>query len=1089
MWVDFDHPHLLWLLLLAVPIFWLGKISLGTLEPSRRWTAIGLRLGVLTLLVLILAQPQAERWNRDLTVITVVDHSESVRRFAQPPTVSGQSDSGGAIDHRTPVTIDDWLAQWVARSSQDHEQDDRLGVVTFDGRPIVRALPSGDFELGPGTVDQPTQGTDMASAIRLGMAMFPPDSGKRLVLISDGNDTASGDGADILAAATEARAAGIPIDVLPIDYHVDREVLVEGVYAPAESRQGQTVALRAVLRATSPAQGTLYLKHDDQIVDLASGQGKGISVRPDQWTLEAGAGDASIRLPDDQKSPSNESGQAQPWPQTGSSIGQMYVWMRKIDLPMGWVGTNRFELIFEASEGYDTMVANNRAEGFTLVHGKGRVLFVDHLGSPSGEILPNALRQHGIDLDLVPAQSIPRRLDGLHRYDAVILQNVPAETVSTRQHKLLARYVNDLGGGLVMIGGVDSFAAGGWTNSPVDRVLPVSCQIPSQTVLPSGALVIVLDRSGSMGSSVGGSPYSQQELANEAAVLALGTLYPQDLIGVIAFDHSPKWIVDLQINSDARAVAKRIRTIQPGGGTNIYPALEEAYEALAPLTTQDAAVKHVILLTDGQSQQGEYYRIIGKMVKSGITVSTVGVGDGVNSTLLGQLAQMSGGSYHPIADPSNLPQVFIKEARTIRKNLIKEQTFVPKLVATGSPIVKGFEGWPPLKGFVLTGMKNGAYTPMLGPEDEPIFAHWQVGLGRSAAFTSDATHRWAKDWLNWGGYSDFWARTVRAVARPSASRDYDLTTTIRDDTLRIRLDAVSGQGSNRSSTSTFVNFLEIVGTVLDPNGDAHQVTLRQTGPGVYEAQLPADTPGNYVVSLFVQHPGALGESTGQRQVVFGGTSRPPGEELRRFRSNRAVLEQVASITGGRVLAPDQQDPAALFNRQAIGATRSIRPLWRPLMMVLLAIFLLDVATRRIAWDLAASRQWVAERYASLTQLLKPRHVEATGTLAALKKRAGEVEERLAAPVAEHPPPHLSAKRTFEADPDAAVSGGLTDIVGAATVTQPTASASTKAPARSENDEVPTTGRLLDAKRRARLRMEPESGPQHEPPEKNRNESE
>ena len=205
------------------------------------------------------------------------------------------------------------------------------------------------------------------------------------------------------------------------------------------------------------------------------------------------------------------------------------------------------------------------------MHGKGRVLVVDHLGAPSGRILPEALREHGIDLDVVPPAGLPRRLDALQRYDAVILQNVPADAVSSRQQKMLARYVNDLGGGLIMIGGVDSFAAGGWTNSPVDRVLPVSCQIPSQTVLPSGALVIVLDRSGSMGANVSGSAYSQQELANEAAVLALATLYPQDLVGVIAFDHSPKWVVKLQFNSDAAAVAKRSARSSPAVVRTSFP--------------------------------------------------------------------------------------------------------------------------------------------------------------------------------------------------------------------------------------------------------------------------------------------------------------------------------------------------------------------------------------------------------------------------------------------------------------------------------------------------------------------------------------
>ena len=1090
----FDQPRLLWLLLLAVPIVWLGVRSLAALEPGRRWTAIGVRLLVLGLLVVILAGPRGQRWHEDVTVVAVVDQSESIRRFAKPPGVgrgTGSAGEGEPVDLDAPVTIDDWLQDWVRRASRDHEQNDRLGVVTYDGQPAVKALPSGDFDLPAGTVGQPAGGTDTATAIRLGLALFPPDSGKRLVLVSDGNDTASQDGADLLAAAKEARAAGIPVDVLPIDYRVEREVLVEGVYAPSESREGQSAGVRAVLRATSPARGLLFLKHDGEVVDLnGPGDGKAIIVLEHEWTVE--------QLTDDEGSDAagvagaaaadGEGGDA-PGAVGEGAAGGMYVWMRKIDVPLVLAGTNRFEIIFEPAKGFDAMAGNNRAEAFTLVHGKGRVLFVDHLGAPSGSILPAALAEHGIELDVVASSGLPRRLARLQRYDAVILQNVPAEMVSTKQQSMLAEYVNDLGGGLIVIGGPDSFAAGGWTNSPVDRVLPVSCQLPTQTILPAGALVLVLDRSGSMGSPVSGSPYSQQEIANEAAVLALATLYPQDLVGVVAFDNSAKWVVPLGLNSDPSAIAQRIRSIHPGGGTSIYPGLKEAYDALAPLSPRDAAVKHVILLTDGQSQSAKYYRVVGDMVRSGITLSTVGVGDGVNDGLLGQLAQMSGGNYYKITDPNDLPQIFIKEARTIRKNVIKEQSFVPTVVVSGSSIVTGMGAIPPLEGFVLTGRKDGAFTPLLGPEEEPIFAHWQVGLGRSAAFTSDATNRWATAWLKWGGYADFWARTVRAIARPSASRDFDLLASIENDVLRVRLDAVSEEaaGSRRGGGGSFVNFMRVVGTVLGPDGKTHKVTLDQTGPGVYEARLPADEPGNYVVSLFVDEPGRGGGQGGdQRRVIFGGTSRPPGDELRRFTSNRARLEQIAAITGGRVLDPTRVDPDTLFNRRSIAASRSVRPLWRPLMVWLLVAFLIDVAVRRIAWDVAAMRGWVGDRLRIVGQLMKPRQVEAAATLEALKKRASQVEERLSSgrddvessvEAGSSLSSPVVTDRKFEAGPEAGpiASGGFSQAFGGAGVkedqTEKPPAPAAQTPAKDVDPQAGTTQRLLDAKRRARERMD------------------
>lgn len=1097
--IHFDHPEALWLLLLAVPVVALGVRSLATMDRTRRWSAIGLRLVVLTLLVLILSGVQAVRWHEDLTVIAVSDQSESIRRFAQPPRKIPTDQTEGGANQQEPVAIEDWLQDWLRHNSRGHYPDDRLGVITFDGRPIVQSLPSADLDSDTTSPSTPTTGTDIASAIRLGMALFPADSGKRLVLISDGNDTISPDGSDLLAVAREARAAGIPVDVLPIDYRVTNEVLVEGVYAPVESREGQTVSLRVVLRATAPAEGLLHLKHDGHLIDLnGPAIGAGLPVHLDRWA-------------DQQPTPAPEEAAPEPLVEAGSTNnnhndqltgrtdGGRFVWMRKIEVPLALAGANRFEVVFEPAQGQDTIVTNNKAESFTLVHGKGRLLIVDNLGSPAGRILPNALREHGIESTVVSGRQIPNRLTTLQRYDAVILQNVPIEMVSTKQQKLLARYVNDLGGGLVMVGGVDSFGAGGWTHSPVDQVLPVSCQVPNQTVLPSGALVLVLDRSGSMASGVTGSRYSKQELANESAVLALQTLYPQDMIGVVAFDNSPQWIVQLRMNSSPQRVAKLVRSIQPGGGTNIYPALVEAYEALAPLQAQDAAVKHVILLTDGQSQDGRYYEIVGKMVHSGITVSTVGVGDDVNAAVLGLIAQMSGGTYYPISDPSKLPQVFIKEARTIRKNLVKEVTFDPQVVATGSPIMSGFASVPPLHGFVVTGAKNGAYTPILGPEGEPIFAHWQVGLGRTAAFTSDATNRWSAPWLQWGGYADFWARVVRAVARPSASREFDLLTSFEKDKLKIRLDAVSDAGTKRREAggSSFVNFLQVAGTVLGPDGRPQPVTLHQTGPGVYEVALPTQEPGNYIVSLFVQGNASGSGDADQRHVVFSGAIKPEGTELRRFRSNRARLEQVAQITGGRVLDPTSRHTQTLFDRGSITASRSIRPLWRPLMFGLLSVFLLDVAIRRIAWDFASVMRWVTQRFEVLGRMMKSREDEAATTLDALKKRANQVDQHLAHVAASGPTadesstrqaasPSPSPEQKFEAATGAVAEHDLAASLQGAAVTEPQADKPrprTKASTSQTGSDTPVTGRLLDAKRRARQRMRDDSnGPNanHDP---------
>lgn len=1086
MWIRADHPEYLWLLAVIPALVIPGWRWLWMLEPARRWTILGLRAATWLVLVLTLSGLELVREHDQLTVIAVVDGSESARRFGS-----------AALEQAGKGDLDQWLRTWLteaagqafdrvwARLRTGRRPEDRIGLVRFDGRPTVVQLPSGELSWDQAAIGRPVDGTDAAAAIRLAMALFPTDSAKRLLLVWDGNATTSPgpSTSDVLAAAREAQAAGIPIDVLPIEYRVDREVLVEDLIAPPQLRQGQTAALRIVLSASHRAEGQLHVKHNGVLLDLTPEEaGTGIPIRPSDWVLQ------------EADSPLDE---------LSTAAGGRFRCVKIVELPLADRGLHRFEAIFEPAADQDSLAVNNSAQASTLVWGRGKILVLDGVGGDSGAILPTTLRQRGLEVQMLPPQALPTEAGQLLAYDAIVLHNVAAEALSPLQQKGLVQYVHDLGGGLVMIGGPDSFGAGGWANSPVEAILPVSCQLPAQTVLPAGALVIVMDRSGSMGEGVQGSPYTKQEIANEAAVLALTSLYPQDLVGVVAFDHQASWIVgsvdQLVPNNDPKRIAQLIRSIQPGGGTNIYPGLEQAYLALARLSPEDAAVRHIILLTDGQSQEGPYFQLIGKMVQAGITLSTVGVGNDVNHELLEQLAKMAGGAYHPVSDPKKLPQIFIREARTVRRNLIKEVPFVPRLLASGSPVTAGLSGVPELRGLVVTAPKNDPrlFMPMLGPDGEPLFAHWQVGLGRAAAFTSDATNRWAAAWLSWPGYADFWARTVRMVARPATAAGLELTSRFQGQSLHLRLEATSESFPSEPSSQSaarFLNFLSVRGSVLTPDGQSITVQMEQTGPGVYEASIPALSAGSYLISLIAQAPGVSGKGsegkteeepgeTVQREsgagtyAIFSGANRPVSPELRVFRSNRAVLEQIAQMTGGRVLDPGSPTAMELFARQNLRPARALRPLWPSLLVVLLVLLLMDVAVRRIAWDARALAEALGQWLDSLLGILRVRTVEAEATLQALRKRVRKVEQRLrpaesspVAPSSASPTPakRFQAKETFEPAED------TTKAIGAA---QAAPERSPTGPGEPEKDDL--TRRLLETKRRLRqqLHRNPES-PEH-----------
>ncbi len=1082
--LGFEHPQYLWLLLLGIPVVWLGLRSLATLDAGRRWLAIAIRFALVTLLVFILAGVQMVKQHTDMTVVAIVDQSESVQRFARPGKASPLSGL------EPEASGDLWAMKYLAQASDSRKADDKIALVGFDGKPYVRAMPSSDLNFDPGAIVQPVDGSDVASSIRLAMAMFPANNGKRMVLATDGNDTVAGALA-MLDAAREAKAAGIPIDVLPIEYKVDNEVTVDAVYNPVEARQGQTVGLRIVLRATKPARGQVYIKHDGNLLVLGNKGVNGASVKETDWTPEAY--DSLTNTPANAANPVA----AQTQPVSGMAIlpgmpgyspdGKVsrYVCIKTVDLPMAYSGINRFEVEFQPEAGFDQLPGNNKAESFALVSGKGKTLFVDGVGSDSGSILPKNLQARGYDITVIGPENFPTRLAELQRYDCVIFQNVPIDDILPGQQGNLSRYVTELGGGFIMIGGPDSFGAGGWTGSPIDKLLPVECQIPNQKIMPSGALVIVLDHSGSMGSPVAGTNKTQQECANEAAALAIQTLYADDLVCVIVFDDGADIVVPMGRVGSSAGIQKVVRSITPAGGTDILSGLNLAAGQVNKLNSQEAAVRHVLLLTDGQSAEGNYRATIGSIVKAGGTVSTVGVGDGVNGQLLQNLAQMGGGTYYPIQNPKTLPQVFIKEARTVRKKLIKEEVFTPAIVSTGSPITAGITGYPKMKGFVLTGEKQDArvFTPLVGPEREPIFAHWQIGLGRSAAFTSDASNRWATAWLGWNGYSDFWVRTLRLIARPGNDSRIDMTATADNGKLKIKLDAAGSLQEMRKNSSPFVDFMRVKGSVVAPDGTVQTVSLLQTGPGLYEAETSAEIPGSYIVSLIAD------DNQGNRHAVFGGTTRPPGNELRRFESNRSILEQIAQITGGRVLNPKDPSQAPLFDRTGVEVSRSIKPMWYTLLTLALLLFILDVATRRIAFDIAGylarfKKSWAAWLSGQRT---KEPAADAKATLSALKKAVGRQGDpqpnaqaasptplQSAQPVRSQPRP--SAQKKFEADPRiAAPTTSLDQTIGGAGNTKTDSGPTPNIPkANQPKDEGPTTNRLLAAKKRAQDRIADEN---------------
>ncbi|MEO0511889.1 MAG: VWA domain-containing protein [Planctomycetota bacterium] len=986
----FDEP--VWLLTGAAGLMfaiagwpWLVGFSRG-----RRLSAVLARTAVFTALAAVLGGASDIRHTDDLAVIAVVDASGSAVRF-------GVSDDGRSLDRR----VDDALSGVM----DDRGPDDLLGIVAFDGRAVAVASATRGDPTDRALVSVGAEGTDIASALELAAAMVPRGASGRIVLVTDGNETTG----DALAAARRlsSRAGGgdvggsFPVDVVPIAYRVGSETIVESVDAPPRARPGELVTVRVTLNSTAGTSGVLKLYRGGTLLDaVGDPPGGGRRVR-------VGAGKSPVLL----------------------------------DVVLPDARLHRFEAVFTpdvvaGQPAGDRFADNNRGEAFTVSPGEGSVLVVDGVsgGDPTGPgaTLARALEGGGNRVSVVAPSGVPADLIGLQPYDLVFLQNVAADELPRGAAEALVLHVRELGAGLVMVGGPSSFGAGSWRGTPIEDVLPVRLDLPERLVVPETAIVLVLDSSGSMGAPVGGSVRSQQEIANAAAVTAVETLDERDLVGVIDFESDARWVRDLGPNTRPAETAAAVRRITAGGGTNLPPAMSLAGEALRK---SEAKVKHIIVLTDGMSVGAQSLpETAAELAADGISVSTIGVGDGSDTQTLRAMAESGGGSFYNVTDPSVLPRVFVKAVRVVRSPMIREAPFEPVIVDASSPALGGVGLPPTLNGLVLTQFRDDprAVRALATPDGEPVLAHWTVELGRVAAFTSDAW-RWAEPWLDWDGYSTLWNQLARLVSRSSDGGRSVFRVTPSADGLELTYTAVDDRGAPQ-------DLLSIPATIYDPGGSTREVTLNQVGPGLYRASVGTQGSGTYVA---VATP-RLGAN--RLSPAITGVSLASGVEYERLTSNTPLLEQITRATGGRVLALEDLSAERLWDREGIEPRVATASLWQNLVVLALIMLVLDVGTRKVAWDRAASTG---------TAALADAEKRAVATLSALRKHGAK---RRGVVPAENPgvtaarPAAAEARRTApKASPPAAVKPEVIDRTG------------------SVPDDGP--GGLLAAKRRASERFD------------------
>jgi uncharacterized membrane protein len=605
----------------------------------------------------------------------------------------------------------------------------------------------------------------------------------------------------------------------------------------------------------------------------------------------------------------------------------------------------------------DFQAENNFAQAWISVEGPPRILLVDEEPTQL-QSLASDFKQRGFSVEVKEGRYLPRTLEDMLLYQAILIRNVPASTIQS-QMPLIQQYVHEFGGGFAMLGGTKSFGPGGYYQTPVETVLPVRMDLVNKKYLADVAMVIVIDKSGSMTFADRGR--QKIDLADEGGARVASLLKDTDQLGVLAVDSVAKWAYPVRkLHKKQEAIDAILSIRAGGGGIYVYSGLHEAYEALRNLKS---SVKHVILFADtadceekdgpnGESSLNLAARVL---QQDQITTTTIGIGQSGDSDVafLEQLATIAGGRFYFTNDMFTLPQIFAQESAVVQRHYITEETFTPKITQT-EPVLNGLEAVPDLDGYVATSAKPLANVSLISHREDPVLAFWRHGLGQTLAYTSDPASHWSAKWQSWADWERFWAQTGRYLARTSQPGNFQVSARFDGDNTTIIVDAFDEASLSETSWQ---------GALIDSSDKEHRLNFLRTSYGRFEASIPSS--GSLFGKVFRLHNGQIAEET---IVQF---SAPANREYDLSGDGR---ERLLELTGNVVTSSDQ------LQFQTRIAT-DIQPIRSQLILWAIWLFLLDVALRKL--DISMLRR---------RKVLQPAPVPIPVPLQQLKVRKSEIEK-------------------------------------------------------------------------------------------------
>jgi uncharacterized membrane protein len=903
-----------WMLVPPVGLVYLAAVLVGMFrrarfESARPWIAAGLRTLLIVVLAAALAEPRLPLEDDTMTVLFVVDRSLSVPEELGPDP----SNPGESVDLRARRVVR-FLNESVERHAQQTRRRDRAGLVVFGGLPRTELPPSDaprfNLQKLPPAIDPGH--TDLAAGLRLALASFPKGGGKRIVLISDGNENWG----DAEEQARRARAVRAQIDVLPLAAlrRNEEEILIERVEAPRLSDRGAPVPVKVLVRSFYPgvvlARLTLTQSSEgdlDARLKLDADRTLGLEVGPiDRQPpvpgvvvvkVQDGSPAAAVALgPGDEITQVNGKPIAgpkafrdalrerQPGDEVRLTLRSNHQTARDVEVPRGLTTfyfrrpatEENFSYTYQADlkptgiKGEKNpprgrvlpgdREQNNHAAVHVLARGQRSVLLL--YGEDSDlSVLSGLLKKAGDEKKFRVKTAPVSWLKGggddardlmlrLGDYGCVVLADVASDEVDEEHQKALQDYVRSQGGGLVMIGGPKGYGAGGWQNTPVEEALPVDCDVKALKVQAKGGLVLIMHAS-----EIAEGNFWQKKIAK----LAIERLGAGDEIGVLHWNGGDVWHIPLQEVGPNRAkLLAQVDTLMPGDMPSFDAALGMAHAALTD-PNKRISNKHVIIISDGDPQFTK--AALQPLIDDHIRAATVGVATHgpQEDARMAAIAEATGGKHYPVKDPKQLPAIYIKETRMVSRSFLHKGDFRPELAFSGGPARDLRDPLPELGGFVRTSPKPDpqVQVPVRSPEIDaqhfPLVAYWRYGLGKAVAFTSDAGDPlfWSRRWYREGVYGPFWEQAIDWAMRPAESRRLTVTADHADGKVRVVVEARLGEEKTAKPDTN----LQLRGDFAGPGGRGREadrgsrLKFAATAAGRYEAEFRAEEAGTYIVNV------------------------------------------------------------------------------------------------------------------------------------------------------------------------------------------------------------------------------------------------